>query len=67
MLVNAAQKMKFSIKDFFIKLSKFAVSFDLITFAEEILMENFTFMQCNFYHCPTIFIFNDIIVFFSTK
>ena len=37
--------MKFSIKDFF---SKFGQQFpaDLVTFTDEILMENFIFVQC---------------------
>ena len=40
---HAAQKMKFSIKDFFSKFDKTTRTVELLTFAEKALMENFIF------------------------
>ena len=68
MLINAAQKTKFSIKDFFSKLEQFRSSLWIWShLLKKPLWKNSFFMQCNFYHCPTTFISNDITVFFSTK
>ena len=43
---HTAQKMKFSIKDFFSKCDQSAVSCGFGQFTEEILMENSSFVQC---------------------
>ena len=45
MLINAAQKMKFSIKDFFSKCEQtMQFPLDLVTFAEEILYGKLHFL-----------------------
>ena len=69
MLINAAQKMKLSIKDFFSKCEQtMQFPLDLVTFAEEILYGKLHFfMRYNFYHCPATFSCNDITVFFPTS
>ena len=43
---HTAQKMKFSIKDFFSKCDQSAVSCGFGQFTEEILMENSSFVPC---------------------
>ena len=69
MLISAAQKMKFSIKDFFSKCEQtMQFPLDLVTFTEEILYRKLHFfIQYNFYYCPTTFICNDITVFLPTS
>ena len=42
--MHTAQKMKFSVKDFFSKCDQIRIPEDLITFTEEILNENFHFL-----------------------
>ena len=47
---NTAQKMKFSIKDFFSKLKIFSENCDLVTFTEEILNAKLHFL-CSVRSC----------------
>ena len=44
--MHTAQKMKFSVKDFFSKCDQIRIPEDLVTFTEEILNEKFHFL-CN--------------------
>ena len=51
LLKFTAQKMKFSIKDFFSKCDLFPA--DLVTFTEEILNEKLRFLCSGYYHRET--------------